>query len=296
MLKINLEDWVLVGGGVFGNAYFHKTDDSIMLKLNKNTMSEPAEQEFELSRKVFSLGVSTPRVFELATDGTHYGYTSQRINGKKSYSRLIADNPEQIDAFARRYAEQAKKLHATPCDTQQFESYHAKCASVISKTPFLSEPIRNHVLDVLAQIPQTTTCLHGDFQTSNLITTGMENYWIDLGDFRYGNPMFDFTQLYFYQKYLPTAFLKYVIHLNRKQMKSFYKSLYKYYFGADGETEAVKHLLAQTAYVRVMVMATSKSNKLLATILLPIAQKQLGEKSTSRLRILFRLLLGKAAI
>ena len=39
-------------------------------------------------------------------------------------------------------------------------------------------------------VPEAITCLHGDMHIGNVITDGMRDYWIDLGDFAYGNPLF----------------------------------------------------------------------------------------------------------
>ena len=36
---INLEEWVSSGGGGFGESFYNKTDDSVILKLNKPSVS-----------------------------------------------------------------------------------------------------------------------------------------------------------------------------------------------------------------------------------------------------------------
>jgi len=44
-------------------------------------------------------------------------YTFERISGKKSLSRICADDPSRISEMAALLASEGKKLHATVCDT-----------------------------------------------------------------------------------------------------------------------------------------------------------------------------------
>ncbi len=48
----------------------------------------------------------------------------------------------------------------------------------------------------LDSVPENTNCVHGDFQPGNVILAGGKPYWIDLGRFAWGDPMFDFGHLY----------------------------------------------------------------------------------------------------
>ena len=48
---INLQEWEAFGGGGFGTSYYNKTDDSVILKLNKPSISEDtARKEFLRSK------------------------------------------------------------------------------------------------------------------------------------------------------------------------------------------------------------------------------------------------------
>ena len=55
---VNLQEWEPFGGGGFGTSYYNKTDDSVMLKLNKPSVSEgTARQEFLRSKAVYEMGI-----------------------------------------------------------------------------------------------------------------------------------------------------------------------------------------------------------------------------------------------
>ena len=296
--RIDLSEWSLKGEGLFGNMYESDRHPGVILKLNKNTDRKGPWEEYDKSRRIVALGVKTPQVYDFVTDGQHYGYTAQKIAGKKSFSRLVADSPEETDHYARLYSQEALAFHATPCDTSAFPSMHKEMADTIAASRLLSDQAKQDALAILADIPDPRTCLHGDFTTGNLITDGKECYWIDLGWFSYGNPLFDLTQFYFYQKYLPTPFLKKLIHLSHRQIKAFSIALCKHYFQLDEpeEWKSLEPLVRKVMYVRVLKMAVEKNNPLAALVLLPIAQKEGGLKPTSRLRLLGRLITGKPLI
>jgi len=296
--RIDLSEWSLKGEGLFGSVYESDKYPGVILKLNKNTDREGPWEEFDKSRRIVALGVKTPLVCDFVTDGKHFGYTAQKIAGKKSFSRLVANNPKETDRFASLYAREALAFHATPCDTAAFPSMHKQMADTIAGSKLLSDTAKQNALAVLADIPDPHTCLHGDFTTGNLITDGKDSYWIDLGWFSYGHPLFDLTQFYFYQKYLPTLFLKKVIHLNHRQIKAFSVSLCKHYFRLPDprEWKQLEPLVRKVMYVRVLKMAVDKDSPLSALVLLPIAQKEGGFKPTSRLKLLGRIILRKPLI
>ncbi len=296
--RIDIKEWSLKGEGLFGNVYESDRHSGVILKLNKNTDKEGPWEEYDKSRCIFALGVKTPRVYDFVTDGQHFGYTAQKIVGKKSFSRLVADNPKETDYYARLYSQEAVAFHNTPCDTSAFPSIHKEMADAIVGSKLLSDKVKQDALAILADIPDPCTCLHGDFTTGNLITNGKECYWIDLGWFSYGNPLFDLTQFYFYQKYLPTLFLKKVIHMSHSQIKAFSISLCKYYFQLHEpeERKSLEPLVRKVMYIRVLKMIIEKNNRIAALVLIPIAQKEGGFKPTSRLTLLYRAIRGKPLI
>ena len=98
---VDLQEWKSFGGGGFGESFFNKTDDSVILKLNKTSVSaEKALQEFQRSKAVFDMGIPSAEPYEFVTDGERYGMIVQRIQGKESFGRIIADHPERLEELA----------------------------------------------------------------------------------------------------------------------------------------------------------------------------------------------------
>ncbi len=90
-IKINLDDYVLSGGGANGESYDHRTDPSVMLKLYFPGKIQQPLDEVTLARKVYALGIPSPEPGDyVVTEDGRYGIRFRRVVGKKSYARAIA--------------------------------------------------------------------------------------------------------------------------------------------------------------------------------------------------------------
>lgn len=237
--KINLEDWTRFGEGNNGQSFYHTSDDSVVLKLNDSSWSrEKTLEEFNLSESVFRMGVRCPAVYSFVTDGGRFGYISQRIKGKRSFSRMIADEPSRIPELAAVFAARAKELHSTPCDTARFPSLLAQRKAMIDGCGVLPDDIRARLESIYREFdPSATTCLHGDFHPGNLISGDGGEYWIDLGSFSYGDPMLDISTMYMIAHYTPVKALESIFHMNRRQFCSFVDEFLKCYYGESLDDE-----------------------------------------------------------
>ncbi len=195
-LLINLNDYERVGEGANGASYNHKTDPSVMLKLYFRNF-EAAALELELAKKVYAMGIPTPEPGDLVTDGKQVGIRFRRLVGKKSYSRACGDDPEHTEDYAREFAQMCLRLHNTRVDTTQFESVKDRLYAMLEANPYFTPDQKAKIHAFIAEAPDTDTAIHGDLQFGNgiFVPTG-ERYFIDLGDFCYGYPLFDLGMVY----------------------------------------------------------------------------------------------------
>ena len=198
-IRIDLNDYVRTGEGANGASYNHKTDSNIMMKMYFRNF-EAAAKELELAKKVYNAGIPTPEPGDLVTDGERIGIRFRRIEGKKSYSRACGDNPEMTEVYAREFARLCKRLHAIHVDTTQFESVKDRLYHMLENNPDFTSEQKHKIHDFIAAAPDTDTAIHGDLQFSNGIFVEKDGvrtpYFIDLGDFCYGYPMFDLGMVY----------------------------------------------------------------------------------------------------
>ena len=198
-ILIDLNDYIRTGEGANGASYNHKTDPSIMLKLYLRNY-EAAEKELMLAQKVYAMGIPTPEPGDLVTDGERIGIRFRRMDGKRSYSRACGDEPERTEEYAREFAQLCKKLHRIHVDTSKFESVKERLYNMLANNPDFTPEQKQKIHDFIAAAPDADTAIHGDLQFSNGIFTEKDGvrtpYFIDLGDFCYGYPMFDIGMVY----------------------------------------------------------------------------------------------------
>lgn len=234
---INLNDWNEFGGGAAGASFYHKTDDSIVLKLYAANFPERrALSEFERSQKVYDMGISCPQTYEYVTDGQRFGMISQRIKNKKSFYRILSEEPERVDELARRFADEAFKLHSTQCDTSVFRPLKERYEIAFAEMDAPLE-VRQELLKIVRSFPDGTTCLHGDMQAGNIITDGEKDYWIDLGDFGYGSPTMEFSTLMHNSTNLDDGKIMGMFHIHKDLNDEFTRLVLQYYYRMDKLTQ-----------------------------------------------------------
>lgn len=291
---IDYSDWTPFGKGGRGTTYRKKDDPSIILKMDNRADEMVVREEFELSRKVAELGISTPQVYEMVTDGKLFGYTAQLIKGKKSVCRIISEHPSRMDEMVRLFTDRALQFHTVKCDTSEFQGMKQRALDNIAANRYLTDATKEAILSDIRSIPDTGTCLLGDFHFGNLITTGEKDYWIDLGEFTHGNPVFDIARFGFSLE-LPSIATDHLFHLDNKQMSTFFeKFLDCYAAGVESQTGIGREeflLMVRKAgqASRVGVMM----NGILAFLFLPRLQRYRGDKPSSRLAILWKLITGR---
>lgn len=98
---INLDDYVLTGEGGNGQTYVQSIRSDILLKVNNapNNNEATVRREMEMAKHVFGLGLPTPRIYEMVRVGDGYGLLFERIMGKRSLQRIMADFEAQVGRF-----------------------------------------------------------------------------------------------------------------------------------------------------------------------------------------------------
>ena len=238
--EIDLTQWQQVGEGANGKTYVNPSTPDVILKVNNSRLStrQAVEREFNVSRAVKSLGISVPEAKEMVRVGNVYGTITQLIKPKQSLGRICCDTPGRTEEMASLLCARGKELFATPCDTGFFPSRKAHLLQALNKVQFVDRKTL-HSLEAFAQrIPDTTTCLHGDFQMGNLILSGEQHYWIDLDRFGYGDPMFDVGHLYMLcNVYSSMKYVQGLFHMTQEQFHRFWDAFARAYTGSADHTD-----------------------------------------------------------
>ena len=254
-IKISLNDYELSGGGANGESYNHKTDPGIMLKLYFPGKIQQPLDEMNLARKVYDMGIPTPEPGEyVVTEDGRYGIRFKRILGKKSFSRATADEPEKVEQFATEFAQMCLKLHATPVDTTLFESVKERYFRLLRENPFFTMTEKDKLARFIADTPDEFTAVHGDLQYSNAIFVGDQRYFIDLGDFCWGNHLFDVAMVYLCCCLSDEAFIKETFHMPKALAIQFWECFVPVYFGTGIPLKEIEAMIRPFAGLKTLIV------------------------------------------
>ena len=170
--RINLDDYIQTGEGGTALTYTHKDGLSLAKLYNPGFEADRAKAEFLTARAVFELGIPSPEPFRLITDGQRSGAEYELIKNKRSYTRIISQEPERLEEISLKFARMAKELHAKQADTTRLQSYKQRIANFYHEKDMVPEDYKQRVLQFLDTVPDTPRCLHGDLHIGNIITDG----------------------------------------------------------------------------------------------------------------------------
>ena len=254
-IRISLDDYILSGGGYNGESYNHKTDPSVMLKLYFPGKVQQPLDEMLLARKVYETGIPTPKPGEyVVTEDGRYGIRFDRVFGKVSYARASGDHPENVPQYAEEFAQMCLQLHSTHVDTTQFENVKDRYYRLLKENPFFTTREKDKLGKFIADVPDCDTAIHGDLQFSNAIFAGDQRYFIDLGDFCYGYPLFDVGMLYLCCIIDGEQYLQEYCHMNKPTAVHFWECFAQTYFGQGRSLKDIDEEIMPFAGLKTLVI------------------------------------------
>ena len=255
-ILINLADYTHSGEGANGESLFHNTDSRLMLKMFESNVDVDAiRHELNMAVRVYATGIPTPKPGQLVTDGNgRYGIQFERIIGKKSFARATGEDPDKADVYARRFASLCKRLHAVHLQPGEFTDIREYYLNILDRSTVYTTQERNILARYIEQAPDGDTAIHGDLQFGNAIMVGDKDYFIDLGDFTCGSPLFDLGMVLFTCLYDNVQFMRQVFHLEPETAKVFWLNFVKGYFGESADPSEVEELLRPYAALKLLII------------------------------------------
>lgn len=237
MKELDITQWTKVGEGGNGATYINPAEPGVLLKESYLELAKADDlvQEFNVSKAIYELGVSTPRMLELVSVNGRAAILCQAIEGKKSFAKLCHDNPEHLDDYALQMATLAKELHATGTEgAKAIPSMKTLMTEAVAKSAMLSTKAKKRIQDFLDTVEDASTLLHGDFTFSNIILADDKAYWIDLGRATHGSPYFDLGHFYlFCNIFGRQKRVQDIAHMTDQQMIRFWDTFAKAYAGEE---------------------------------------------------------------
>lgn len=233
--RINLEDYFQTGEGGTALTYNHKNGKTLAKLFMSSIAADNAVREFRINQVVYEIGLPTPQPIRLITDGTRFGTEYELISPKRSFTRIISQEPDQLVPISERFARLARRIHEMPADTQRLPDMKELIGYWIDKYESLPDAYKERFHRFLDTVPSTPTCLHGDLHIGNIITDGQRDLWIDVGDFAYGVPEWDLSMMYHATHSLTAERADNIFHLDNDMLKAHWDAFAPVYYGTDSK-------------------------------------------------------------
>lgn len=257
---INLSDYTQTGEGGTAITYTKK-DEQSLAKLYKNGFeADRAKAEFLTARAVYDLGIPSPKPYRLITDGERSGAEYELIKNKRSYTRIISQEPERLEEISLKFAQMARDLHNTQADTTRLDSYRLRLERFYREKNRVPDDYKQLALKFLETVPDTPRCVHGDLHIGNIITDGERHLWIDVGEFAYGAREWDLALLWTMCHNMPDDRVQHIFHITHNQMQAHWDIFFPAYLGtsdpqaiAEATRKLMPYYAAKVPYIFDMV-------------------------------------------
>ena len=233
--RINLDDYIQTGEGGTALTYNHKDGKTLAKLFMPSLAADTAVREFRINQVVYESGLPTPKPIRLITDGTRFGAEYELIQPKRSFTRIISQEPDQLVPLSERFAVLAKQIHQTPADTTRLPDMRELVGTWIDRLENLPNDYKERLHRFIDTVPSTPTCLHGDLHIGNIITDGSRDLWIDVGDFAYGVPQWDLGMMFYTANCISAERADSIFHLDNDMLRAHWKAFAPVYYGTDDE-------------------------------------------------------------
>lgn len=233
--RINLDDYIQTGEGGTALTYNHKEGKTLAKLFMPGFAADTAKREFLINQVVYESGLPTPKPIRLITDGTRFGAEYELIQPKRSFTRIISQEPDQLVPLSERFAVLAKQIHQTPADTTRLPDMREMAGTWIDRLTEFPDDLKARFHRFLDTVPSTPTCLHGDLHIGNIITDGSRDLWIDVGDFAYGVPQWDLGMMYYSSHFMSEERNDNIFHLNHETLVAHWDAFAPVYYGTDSQ-------------------------------------------------------------
>ena len=242
-----------------GESYFSKSHPELIMKVYPALRGEEfVETEYRQSLEIGRCGISVPEALEVTSFNGRPALISRRIAHKKSFCRVAGEHPEMIPSLARRMAAMTRDLHSkTPSSPGIFPSAIGKYRTLLESNAVLDDADKLMVQEALDAIEadERETILHGDLHFGNIITDGVLDYFIDLGDVSTGHPDHDLAMFYITTHFGCDNSFNFLYHLSWSEALEFWEEFKTAYYGRPIEDREVyeqlrNYMLARSVWFK----------------------------------------------
>ncbi len=192
--ELSIEDAEYIGRGVTGSVY--RIDSETIVKVfNKNITAEIIADENRRSKNAFVFGVPTAISYDMVRVGDSYGLVYELVDTKDFLDVIVKDMAHLKDHI-KKFAHKIREINSIEVD-ENFDDMKAVNIDWLGRLEGLyctAEEI-GKLCDIINNIPDRNTFLHGDVHMGNVMLQNGEFVFIDLSDAGTGHPILDMVSM-----------------------------------------------------------------------------------------------------
>ncbi len=252
------------------NSKIYRLDSDRVVKVyTANNALEEIKHEREVARRALILGIPTAISFEIVKVGDHYGSVFELLNAK-SFSYIIATQPERMDWCVNEYITLLKKIHSITVPEGKLPDMKD---IVIGWLEYIRELLPDDAYDkalrLINEIPHDDHVIHGDYHTKNIMVQGDEVLLIDMDTLAVGHPIFELSMMFMAYIGFSEADHEHIMRFQGYDFETaarFWRKSLAAYLGTDdekrlNEVEEKSRVLSYIRMMRIVLKATRKGVK-----------------------------------
>ena len=192
---VSVEGCEEIGRGANGTIYRIDQDNVVKVYNNADAL-EDIRHEREVAKLALILGIPTAISYDVVKVGDSYGSVFELLNAR-SFSKILATEPEKMDWCVQEYVNMLKKIHSTEVPAGKLPDMKETALSWARFVQdYLPEEAGKKLLRMVEDVPHDDHMIHGDYHTKNLELQNDEVLIIDMDTLAVGNPIFEFGSMY----------------------------------------------------------------------------------------------------
>ena len=192
---VSVEGCEEIGRGANGTIYRIDQDNVVKVYNNADALAD-IQHEREVARIALILGIPTAISYDVVRVGNSYGSVFELLNAR-SFSKIIASEPEKLDWCVREFTAMLKKIHGTLVPVGKLPDMRE---TAIGWAEFMREHLPaaagEKLVSLVRSVPHDDHMLHGDYHTKNLELQGDEVLLIDMDTLAVGHPVFELASMF----------------------------------------------------------------------------------------------------
>ena len=192
---VSVDGCEVVGVGANGTIY-RIDNDTVVKAYNNMDALDDIRHEREVARLALILGIPTAISYDVVRVGDSYGSVFELLNAR-SFSKIIATEPDRFEWVAEEYVKLLKKIHSTEVPEGKLPNIKDTAVKwVFALENYLPSDKFSKLKKLVDDVPEDNHMIHGDYHTKNIMLQGDEVLLIDMDTLSVGNPIFEFGQIY----------------------------------------------------------------------------------------------------